>query len=295
VNNYGQPDDLSTIDGTDIGIVNQSSTTPKKQGNPKDDRDYSFDDDENANHNTPVALPSLRPRTRVSRTEDVEWDGSDTDDDTDEEYYRSTKTAAKKKRKTAAKTRAAATKKSAAAKPTVHSKTKTSTKHDVKRRGKKAGSNKGMKYKMSEEGSAKQSQVCTENNKNRRRYGKKFLPVLNESSITPVPKSISDTFPGIVTFEDVMVWAGDAETGEFTGVKVKNHLALGIWLGQTELRYLNQLMVSLGFQPKHEGWHNRLKKIYRKFEPIRDGSKSMIWTHPTFRPDSKVTDLTANH
>ncbi|KAL7458738.1 hypothetical protein ACHAWC_011290, partial [Mediolabrus comicus] len=160
LNNYGQPDDLSTIDGNDIGIVNQSSTTPKKQGNPKDDRDYSFNDDENVNHNTPVALPRLRPRTRVGRTEDEELDGSDTDDDTDdEEYYRSTKTAAKKKRKTAAK-------KSAAAKPTVHSKTKTSTKHEVKRRGNHA-SCKGMKYKMSEAGSAKLSQVATENNKNR--------------------------------------------------------------------------------------------------------------------------------
>jgi hypothetical protein len=295
VNNFGQPVDMSTKDGTRIGIVNQSSNTPKKGGNPKDDRDYSYNDDvENLINSPPIeAMPSLHPRrTRASGTEDEEWSGSGTDDDSDDEDFLlkgSAKTAAKKK--PAAKKKTTTTKKSNATKSTA---AKPATKHEVKRRGNINGATKGMKLNMSAAGSAKHSQTAKENNKNRRSYGEKTLPVLNDSS-TPVPKSISDKFSRVVTFKDIMEWCRD-KNGKLIGIKVWHHPALMMWFEQENLAYLHKTMMRLGFRhkSKYEGWYNRREKIYRKFEPIRDGSKSMVWTHPTFNPESSVTDLTAS-
>lgn len=296
MNNYGQLDDVSTNGGTHIGIVDHSSNTPKKGGNPKDARNFSYNDNENVNLiNSPIKeMPRLRPRTlaRASGTEDEEWDGSDTDDDTDDEDFLltgSAKTAAKKK--TAAKN--AATKKSAATKPTVHSKKKPAAKAEVKKRGNIKGVKKG-KYNMSVKGSAKLSQITKENNKNRRKFGEKTLPVLNNSS-TPVPKSISDKFSSIVTFKDIMEWCCDKK-GKCIGIKVRHHLALMMWFEQKELRFLHQIMMKLGFRhkDKYQGWYDRKQLSCRQFEPIRDGSKSMIWYHPTFNPESSVTDLTAS-
>lgn len=92
-----------------------------------------------------------------------------------------------------------------------------------------------------------------------------------------------------------MEWCCDKK-GKCIGIKVRHHLALMMWFEQKELRFLHQIMMKLGFRhkDKYQGWYDRKQLSCRQFEPIRDGSKSMIWYHPTFNPESSVTDLTAS-
>lgn len=69
MNNCRQPGGVFTKSGVHDEIVNQSSTTPKKRGKPEDDgRDYSNNDDENFNSNTPTKVALATKTAAATKT-----------------------------------------------------------------------------------------------------------------------------------------------------------------------------------------------------------------------------------
>ncbi len=156
----------------------------------------------------------------------------------------------------------------------------------VKRRGKNNGnsSRKGMKYNMTKEGSASHRRF----NKNKRKYGTLVKSLCNKKK-AEAPASLSEEFPEIKICKDVVEWAADKDTKECVGVLVHHHPAFMKWMGQTKLTQFVQYMKMLGFTPKHERWH--WTRAGCGMKKVQEGSKGMLWYHPTFGPNSSETDL----